>query len=70
MSVVFDKPDATQRIVAELPPFEPLTKNESAELAVLLDNIEEHLKINIAGQPALTERYRILLRHWVDRLCQ
>jgi len=60
----------TDRIVAEPPPFEPLTEDESSELAVLLDNLEEHLKINIAGQPALTERYRILLRRWVDRLCQ
>lgn len=58
------------RIVADLPPFEPLTEEESSELAVLLDNIEEGLKLNWAGEPALKERYRILLRRWVDRLCQ
>lgn len=51
-------------------PFEPLTQEESLELSVLLDNVEEHLKINIAGEPSLTERYRILIRRWVDRLCE
>lgn len=57
-------------IVAELPPFEPLTEDESSELAVLLDNLEEGLKLYWAGSPHLQERYRILLRRWVDRLCQ
>lgn len=54
-------------------PFEPLTQEESLELAVLLDNVEEHLRAYGTCDSEVAchkDRYRMLLRRWVDRLCE
>jgi len=54
-------------------PFEPLTQEENLELAVLLDNVEEHLRTYKTGDTEAEghrDRYRMLLRRWVDRLCE
>ena len=53
-------------------PFEPLTEEESVELAVLLDNLEELLRLHDMGMnhTGSTADIRVKLRKWVDRLCE
>lgn len=54
--------------------YDPLTHEETLELAVMLDNVEELIKVlyedRVFTNAAAVDAARLRIRKWVDRLCE